>query len=133
MPKLDRKQRTKLERDNAKKLSKYVDDLFYMDDLTKAPTVTKTGQRVYPKVEQISDVSSLHRIKSNIYDEIDELAKNKSVSFPNELRKLAGELHSEVNNLVEKSVDADKFVKFRFDDSFDGYKYIIAELGLISV
>ena len=103
-PILGREQVSPKQRLNAQKLDKYLEDLFYMDDLTQTPVVTKSGAKVYPKVQQISTVQSLQQVKTELFDEIVEETANKSYTYANSLKKLANELHESINSEVQKNM-----------------------------
>lgn len=111
-PILGRDQVSPKQRANAQKLSKYLDDLFYMDDLKQTPVVTKSGAKVYPKVEQISTVQSLQQVKSELFDEIVEETANKSYTYANSLKKLAHELHGSIDEVVRTSMP-NQYKQFR--------------------
>ena len=111
-PIMSREQVSPKQRQNAKKLEKYLEDLFYMDDLKQAPVVTKSGAKVYPKVEQISTVQSLQQVKTELFDEIVEETANKSYTYANSLKKLAHELHSSIDEVVRTSMP-DQYKSFR--------------------
>ena len=111
-PIMSREQVSPKQRQNAKKLEKYLEDLFYMDDLTQSPVVTKSGAKVYPKVEQISTVQSLQQVKTELFDEIVEETANKSYTYANSLKKLAHELHGSIDEVVRTSMP-DQYKSFR--------------------
>ena len=92
------------EREAAKKLSKYIDDMFYIEDFTQPPTITKAGKEIYPKRLAITDVLSLHSSKANLFDEIgQEVGRNNNL-FGKKLQDLAHELHKEVRDTVKKEM-----------------------------
>lgn len=111
-PIMSREQVSPKQRANAQKLSKYLDDLFYMDDLKQSPVITKAGAKVYPKVEQISTVQSLQQVKTELFDEIVEETANKSYTYANSLKKLAHELHGSIDEVVRTSMP-DQYKSFR--------------------
>jgi hypothetical protein len=92
------------QREAAKKLSKYIDDMFYIEDFTQAPTVTKAGKEIYPKRLAITDVMSLHSSKANLFDEIGQEVKRNNNLFGKKLQDLAHELHGEVRDTIKKEM-----------------------------
>lgn len=112
-PIMSREQVSPKQRQNAQKLNKYLEDLFYMDDYTQAPIVTKTGAKIYPKVQQISTVQSLQQVKTELFDEIVEETANKSYTYANSLKKLANELHSSIDEVVKTSMPKEVYSSFR--------------------
>lgn len=100
-------------RQSLEKLSAYIDNLFYADDLLSPPTVLKSGKLVYPKKLQMADASTLQQAKVDLFDEISELKANKSFKYASHLKSLANELHSTIDSHVKKALPEKSYNSFR--------------------